>query len=186
MPPKPPSKLLPWNNYDAVATWVGKAIDDAEADEEYDFATLRWDTHPPIQASEVFDSLERDAIDSAKSGNMRPLADLIDSSPKNPLIRWLRSENLRVGPTAEAIVAGRLRGDRSKRGRPKQSIDERQANTRVHSAAAELKVIRRILDREYSNERHRQERAITIAAKRQGIDRTTLENYLKKINRHLP
>lgn len=174
--PKPP----PWKDEEAVAAW----IDDILLIQEYqelEEGILREEYGPDgIPASEVFASLERDAIASAKSGNMRPLADLID--PTNPF----RSGGLRVRPEAEAMVAGYLRGQRAKRGRPKQRIEQREASTKVHGARREMIRIQKILEHYYPGEQKHRERAIAIAAARAEIERRELRNYLKKPRRHLP
>ena len=115
---------------------------------------------------------------------MRPLADLID--PENPFVKGLRSMGLRVGPEAEALVAGYLRGKRSSWGRPKLPIEQREVNTPVHGAREEMVRIQKILEHYYPGEKKHRDRAITFAAGRAKIKRRVLVNYLKKPRRHLP
>ena len=140
---------------------------------------------PDIKESEIFASMEREAIAAAERGDFKPLAKILEQ--KNPLIKQL-SGKFQLGEKARTILAERITGKDSgkrKRGRPKQSIEERYANTKVHGAAAELRDIQRVLRRHYPNEKKIRERAITVAAGRAGIRRKILENYLRS-DRRLP
>jgi hypothetical protein len=177
------SVIPKWNDDDAVAAWVGKVIDDARLEEERQFYTLPWDTDPGMTASEGFAAIERDAIAAAEGGNFRLLAEILDGS--NPVIRWMRSKGCHLGPRSEALIAGYLKGQRGRRGRPKETVDERRSGTPVHDAAAEFKEIQEILSENYPREKGRRDRAITIAADRAKIRHDTLANYLKS-RRRLP
>jgi hypothetical protein len=168
-----------WSDDKAVAAWVGKVIDDAALDEEYEHSQLPWDTLPDIPASFIFEDMERQAVEAAQGGNFRPLADMLERiNPLFKLAKW------NLGPRAIALIARRLRGEPiAKRGRPKQTAERRQLNTRTHDAAAELKEIERILRQHYPSEKKIKERATSIAATRAGIKHDTLVNYLKRPRR---
>jgi hypothetical protein len=169
----------PWNDDDEVAKWVGELIDDAEEDAEYDFAMLAWDTHPGIKGSELYRSIEADAVKAAQGNNFGKLADMLE----NPMVKWLQSKGCQLGPQASALAAARLRGQLGPRGRPKKS-DEDLAQLPVRYAVKELKTIERILREHYPKEEAIRDRAITIAAEREGIERGKLEHFLRSRHRH--
>jgi len=140
---------------------------------------------PDIKESEIFASMEHEAVAAAERGDFNPLAKILEQ--KNPLIKQL-SGKFQLGEKARAILAERITGrDAGKRGpgRPKQSIEERYASSKCHGAADALPDIERILGWHYPDEKGIRERAITIAADRAGIRRQTLENYLRS-DRRLP
>jgi hypothetical protein len=85
VPTKSSSKPPPWKDEEAVAEWVDDILLIQEY-QEIEQDILREEHGPDgIPASEVFESMERTAVESAKSGNMRPLADLIDPLRRTPL-----------------------------------------------------------------------------------------------------
>jgi hypothetical protein len=187
-----------WNDEEAVAAYVNRLIQEADDEEERQHYMRDWSSVPGIPMSELWESMERDAVAQAERGNFRKLADLIDGGgdpdlilpnghplPPNPLIVELKSMGCRLGLRSEALIAGYLRGRRGRRGRPKQTIEERRSSTRVHDAAAELKEIQDILRNNYLGERDLRERAIAIAADRAKIKYGTLKNYLRS-RRRLP
>jgi hypothetical protein len=47
------STIPRWKDEDAVTSFVKKALDDADLEEERLFYTLRWDTHPGIPMDEL-------------------------------------------------------------------------------------------------------------------------------------
>jgi hypothetical protein len=177
-----------WNDDAGVAALVEDAFLEWE---RLDAVDAGYRTEPGIPASELHASMERSAVEAAKERrDFKELADI--AALRNPFIRWLRTDlKIPLGPEAAALIAERITGkDRGKRGRgrPKQTVEQRHINTPVHGAANEVEDIERILRRHYPDEKKIRERAITVAAKRAGIRRQTLVNYLKSKRRirHLP
>jgi hypothetical protein len=76
------SKVPQWVDEDAVTKLVKTALDDAEADAEYEFAMRPWDTYPGIPGNELLEDMERYAVAAAERGEIRPLADLL--RPEHP------------------------------------------------------------------------------------------------------
>jgi len=173
-----------WSDDEKVSAFVGKILDEAEAEAEWRFAMLPWDTVPGIPASGIFEAIERDAIAAAEEGNFRPLANLIDpNSVQKHFIETIGRGQLRIGPRAEALIASRLRGERrvkKGRGPPKKPIERRAAPSKSYYAAAELPRIEKLLRQHYPREKGIKARAISIAAGRGGIEHGTLDNYLEK------
>jgi hypothetical protein len=180
-----------FNNEEAVAAFIWKIIDEEDEDAEREFYALPWDTHPDIWASDLFRSAERKAIEAAHAGNFKPLADLVD---RNPMLR--RTRHL-LSPEAWALLAARVaprprarykkgeprpppRPKVNRGGRPRQTIDERMANTPVHQAAAEIKRVEEVLRRHYPTEKKIRDLAITMVAGRAGIEPETLTNHVRK------
>ena len=162
-----------WTDDDAVAVFVTDLIEQSERD----FDTLAWDTHPGLPASEIFESMERSAIAAAEGNNFGPVTELMEG--RNPLVRWLGMKGFRLGPRALALIAGRLRGERGRRGRPKQTPEDRFTNTPSHGAAIEFDMIEEILKRSFPGQKGIRDRAIALAADRSNIPYSRLENYLK-------
>jgi hypothetical protein len=170
------SKVPQWVDEDAVTKLVKTALDDAEADAEYEFAMLRWDTHPGIPGNELLDRMERDAVAAAERGEIRPLADLL--RPEHPFNEHplfggdpIRSK---LSATTWTLVADFLTGERNPRtgrlkgkpGRPKMTAEERRAMNPVHDAADMVPEIADILRRFYPEQTPAQihGRALSIAA----------------------
>jgi hypothetical protein len=101
-----------------------------------------------------------------------------------PLVDMV-SSNRRLSAKALVVIAGRLRGEKSVRGRPPQSSDQRLAKIKTHGAAKEFRAIMVILKRAYPRERGKWAKAIDIAANRAEIKSKTLSYYLKKSHRPL-
>jgi hypothetical protein len=127
----------------------------------------------------IFRLMERDAVEAAKGGNFRLLADMLHPKPKNPLLGQDRPP---LKPETMELVCLRLVGEYKapRRGPPKASPAQRSANTKSYDAANEMQLIELLLWRHYRGEKGIRRRAIEIAAERAGIDANTLWNYLKK------
>src|SRR4249919_3563843 len=172
-------KLPKWNNDEAVAALVEAEFLEWERQDVMDDVGREY---PGFKESKLLLWIESDAADAAKRGNFRPLAELME--PENPLIKMLTAK-FRLSTGTLAIVAKKLRGGGvGKHGRPRKSIEERYASSKCHGAADELPDIIRILRKYYPNEKVR-EKAIDIAARRAGINASTLSNYLRS-DRRLP
>jgi hypothetical protein len=76
------SKVPQWLDEALVTKLVEGALDDAEADAEYEFAMLPWDTYPGTPGNELLDRMEQDAVAAAERGEIGPLADLL--RPEHP------------------------------------------------------------------------------------------------------
>jgi hypothetical protein len=178
---------LKWNDDAGVAALVNDEFLEWERQDAMEWVDR---FEPDFSASELFARMEYNAVQAAERGDFRPLAEMLEQ--KNPFIRWLRRDlKFHLGPKAEALLAGRITGKNSgkrRRGRPKQTVEQRHANSKVHGAADELKDIEAILRWHYPHEKKIRERAISIAAERAGKRRQTLVNYLKSKRRmrHLP
>lgn len=171
LPPKPKS-----SDQEAVTAWVGDvmllaAVDNAE---KHFISTGGRGASP----SEMLEQYEQEAVEAARGGNFRPLADMLEQR-SHPLCKAF---NWKLGPEAIALIASRLRGEPiAQRGRPKQTVERRRLNTPVHGAAAELKEIERILRQHYPDEKKNiKKRAISIAAARAGIEHDKFAGYLKR------
>jgi hypothetical protein len=164
------SKLPQWVDEDAVAELVKRALDDAEANAEYRFAMLPWDTHPGIPGNELLDHMEQDAVAAAERGEIGPLADLL--RPEHPMNMYplfggnpIRSH---FSATTWTLVADLLTGERNPRtgrlkgkpGRPKMTAEERRA---PHIAD----ILRELYPEQTPAQIH--DRALSIAAGMRGV-----------------
>lgn len=151
---------------------------------------------------------QKEAVAAALRGDVAPLADLLrpdatilDMLESNFIdVKTLSPSELRtfarrlcvrtLSPSTWSLIAQFLTGERSLRtgrlrgepGRPTMSLEERRAESPVHDAAEELDAIRAILRRLYRDQDSSQirDRAMEIAAQRNGVKLDTLVNYLKR------
>jgi hypothetical protein len=165
-------KPLPeWVDEAGVEQWVIAVLDEAalEADRQHHMRLAEHDIPgPPLS---IF---EDEAMDQAqRRGNFVPLGVLLEN--KYPL-----------SPSAIKLIADELRG-RSKRsrGRPKESKQERRDKYPIYDAAREIEVIEQILHEDFPDQEAGpiRDRAITIAAKLNGVPKATLKAQVGKRSR---
>jgi hypothetical protein len=161
-----------WDDLAAVTRWVCERVD------YDDFASIEFNTSDPLES---FKALEREAVAAAKNGNFDPLGALLE-------VRQFYWKDFHVGPEAEALAAFRIKNPRGgKRGRPKQTAEERQLQelgNPVHAAACEVKAVEKWFREYFPRERGRHDRAVAIAAERHGIKQKRLiANYLRSRHR---
>jgi hypothetical protein len=166
--PRPRLKL----DDEAIVTVVAEELDE----EERQFYLLRWDTHPGVRLSDIKRQRQQDAVNRARAGDWRLLADLV-------------RRGIPLNSEAGNLVAARLLGKIKKkgtRGPPKKPIEERRLASPSIGADEEYELIWPILREHFPEERIGaiKARALQIAAQRAGIkDVKTLENYRKSKRR---
>jgi hypothetical protein len=102
-----------WNDDAGVAALVNDEFLEWERLDAVDAGNR---TEPGIPASEIFASMERDAVEEAERGNFKPAAEILEQ--RNPFVKWLRGMGHHLSPKAEALIAERITGkDRGKRRR---------------------------------------------------------------------
>jgi hypothetical protein len=167
-----------------LAPLVDEDLYRAADTEQYEFDMLPWDTHPGIPASEMFDDVERHAVEEATiRKNFAPLASLL--RPEHPLNRYsfvvggtvLRSH---LSDETWTLVAERLCGRyKHGRGAPKMWAEKRRATYPAHDAADMVPAIRDTLRRWFPQQSASdiRDRALAIAAYLKGIKQgQTLKN----------
>ncbi len=180
---KPPK----WSDEKKVAELVDDAFD------EWEIKFIKEEAgrdYPGLTYREWFSSMESDAVEAARKGNFKSLADFFRSEPRNPFVKMFLEKGLRPSSEALDLVARRAAGEYSaKRGQPKQTEDQRRAGSKVHDAADEVPWIAAILKRHYRDQAGIRDRAIAIAVRRANrfpgkkIKIETLANYLKSNKR---
>ena len=96
-----PAKLPKFNDK-ALAKFVAEVRETNDARESVEFSDP-WYEHPPLRASDFLDSMEREAIEAAEDGNLKPLGDMI----KNPLFK---NSNRTLSPRAWALISASSEG----------------------------------------------------------------------------
>jgi hypothetical protein len=193
-----------WIDEEAVAEFVAKEIAQDELDELYRLEEYKepdiklpkgWrdaPMRPELGFAYDIGISEWEAVEAAMCGDVEPLAMLLRPfsgellglpDEVNPAIK-------RLSPDAWEIIVQFLTGERNpktgklrgERGPRKKSAEERRAESPVHGAAAEVDTIRAILRRSYPDQHNSQirDRAIEIAAQRNGVEASTLAKYLRR------
>jgi uncharacterized protein YbaR (Trm112 family) len=182
---------------EAVLALVADQLDaDAMEAEAY----LRWDTHPDIPLSDIRGWREEEALNRARAGDWRPIADqvrrLLPEEYGNLVAARLLGKAGDWRPIADQVrrllpeeagnlVAARLLGKIKKKGPAKKPIDKRRLASPAIGADDEYELIWPILRERFPGERIGaiKARAREIAAERAGIEVKTLENYRKSKRR---
>jgi hypothetical protein len=170
-----------WSDEAAVTAWVCQRIDYGPSED----SELR---HSDMNAQQIFEELECEAVAAAKNGDFFPLAKLLNGEIDS--IFFVPEKTFHLGPEANALLAARVMnprgGKRGKRGRPALTVEQRkqrEAVKPVHAAAVEVRAIEKVFREFYPRERGRHERAVVIAAKRHGIKQRSITNYLRSKHR---
>lgn len=168
-----------------VEEYMGKERVIAGYFAEFAVATRRRD--PPRPGQDPEDDViwllreERDAIEAAKRGELAALLELL----RGPHRDQLQPE------TVELVVefmtgvrnpqTGRRKGE-GKVGRSKMTQEEKEAENPLHNAAAEFRIIKRLLREHYPSEPYSEirERALELAAQRASVEPERLDDYLKR------
>jgi hypothetical protein len=175
----------PFSDQDAVADWAYAELEEAWSEVERQHYLRRWDQHPGIPASEIYQQMERDAIAKAQLGDFTSLVDLLrPEHPFNetPLGRPI-SAALLASRSALALIASRLAGTfKVRRGRRKMTQEERRAKAPVHDAADDVAAIMAILRKGYPKQSAAQIRDLALHAvsRQHGIEVRTLYRYLDR------
>jgi hypothetical protein len=167
-----------WSDEAAVTAWVYQRIDYGPSED----SELR---HSGMNAQQIFEELEREAVAAAKNGDFFPLAKLLNGEIDS--IFFVPEKTFHLGPEANALLAARVMNPRGgERGRPALTVEQRkqrEAVKPVHAAAVEVRAIEKVFREFYPRARGRHERAVAIAAKRHGIKQRLITYYLRSKHR---
>jgi hypothetical protein len=171
-----------------LAPLVDEELYRAADTEQYEFDMLPWDTHPGIPASEMFDDVERHALEEATiHKNFAPLASLL--RPEHPMSKHppvgggtaLRS---RLSDETWTLVADRLSGTyKHKSGAPKMSAEKRRAANPIHDAHDMMLRIKDVLRARFpaESESNIRDRAVSITVLlREDVSKRRLRSYLAR------
>ena len=174
-------KLPKWNDDAALLAWVNWLLSDDELpvssafslEPERDEVEVLLERDQRRAASE---EREREAFEVALSGNFKALADLVDIEAKYP--------QLSLSPKSKELIAAYLRGEfKVKKGRQKQTVEQRWTSNPVYAAADEVADIENLLRLGFPNQRGFRQRAIDLAAAHAAIGRERLAEHLKSKHR---
>jgi hypothetical protein len=158
--PKPDEVPL-WSDDAALIKWVDRQLPGP------DWLIMPWHRWWRGQFVGPPEDREREAIEAARLGNFKLLAELMD--PPHEHLRSYRPE--RLSHEAEMLIAARLRGTfKAKRGKPPRRRPD-------DFAADEVAAIQELLKRHYPGQRGYRDRAIDIAAHRHGVDPERLRSH---------
>ena len=151
LPPPPP-----WQNAEEVAAWANRMLVAIWNEEEYEFSQLRWETHPGIRIPRLSAAdWERIAVDAAKDGDFRSLANLLEKQQTRETLTqaaWeLIAERLTEGDPRVKFFTQEPKIKR-KRGRRQMPADQRRALYPVHDAADLVPQVEFILGKAYPDQ----------------------------------
>jgi hypothetical protein len=183
---------------DRVERWVIDEHDAAEEEAERRFALLAWGSarplplvhgpqrpHPGVPLGEIFQGMEREAVERASRGDFSGLADLVD--PSNPFNHPAAASQSRVRSNLTEgtwkLVANKLAGHwKTRRGRPKATADERRFESPTHGAAGLAQAYKLILRVAYPDQSEENVKAMAAAAaeRKTKVPRQKIAGYLKR------
>jgi hypothetical protein len=181
--------LPKWKDAAAVAALVDEYIAKlgASAGHFSEFAVATRRRKPPRPGQDPEDDVvwfmweEKAAVDDARRGELAALVELLRGEHRD----WLQPE------TVELVVefmtgvrnpqTGRRKGE-GKVGRTKMTQEEKEAKNPLHNAAAEFRIIKRLLREHYPSEPYSEirERALELAAQRASVEPERLDDYFKR------
>jgi hypothetical protein len=182
------SPLPKWKDAPGVAALVDEYIAKlgASAGHFADFAVATRRREPPRPGQNPGDDViwllweERDAVEAAKRGELVALVGLV----RGPYRDQLQPETVELMIEFMTGVrnpqTGRRKGER-KVGRGRMTEEEREARNPLYNAAAEFRVIKRLLrEHYYPSEPYSEirKRALELAAERANVEPERLDDYL--------